>query len=122
MSCVQRNASSRPRSGSDGHRLQADRKKAASLTMSQTRRRRFYIFVHVLLARLEREDVDGLDRAKEVIRECTQRHKDGDPRYERLVDVVHMELRQTLGSKVIRETERCLTHELHIAPTSSRTA
>ena len=38
----------------------------ASLTMSQTRRRRFYIFVQVLLARLAREDVDRLNRAKEV--------------------------------------------------------
>ena len=77
MSCVQRangNSCSRPRSSSDGNRLQTDhRTKSASLTMSQTRRRRFYIFVHVLLARLEREDVDGLNRAKEVSLVCRYR-------------------------------------------------
>ena len=75
MSCVQRangNSCSRHRSSSDGNRLQADRRtKSASLT--QTRRRRFYIFVHVLLARLEREDVDGLNRAKEVSLVCRYR-------------------------------------------------
>lgn len=57
------------------------------------------MFTRVLMKYLEQKDPTMHARAKDVIRECTDKHKYKDPEYQSLAMAMQPRLRATVGEK-----------------------
>jgi hypothetical protein len=68
------------------------------------------MFTRVLMKYLESKDADMHRKAKNVIKVCAERNKQGDPKYASLTSSMRTQLRQVVGETYWRKAEDYLTH------------
>ena len=79
-----------------------------SQQVSKARKEQFLMFTRVLMKYLEQKDVKMHSRAKEVIRECAKKNKDGNPQFASLSASMQAHLKKLVGAAYWKKAEEYL--------------
>ena len=80
---------------------------------SKERKEQFLMFTKVLMKYLEQKDQSMHARAKEVIRDCAKKNKEGNPSYSSLSTSMQSHLKQLVGEPYWKKAEDYLRQYLH---------
>ena len=80
---------------------------------SKERKEQFLMFTKVLMKYLEQKDQSMHARAKEVIRDCAKKNKEGNPAYSSLSTSMQSHLKQLVGEIYWKKAEDYLRQYLH---------
>mmetsp|Transcript_18994 Transcript_18994/g.41387 ORF Transcript_18994/g.41387 Transcript_18994/m.41387 type:complete len:257 (+) Transcript_18994:186-956(+) len=78
----------------------------------QARRTRLLVFIKIILKCLDCEDPSIQFEAKQIIRECTRKNREGIPGYDPLADAITSQLRMTVGELHWNRAETLMSHYL----------
>jgi len=78
----------------------------------QARRTRLLVFIKIILKCLDYEDPSIQFEAKQIIRECTRKNREGIPGYDPLADAITSQLRMTVGELHWKRAETLMSHYL----------
>ena len=81
-------------------------------SQEKKKKEQFLMFTRVLMKYLESKDAAMHRQAKNVIKVCAERNKQGDPKYASLTSSMRTELRQVVGETYWRKAEDYLKHFL----------
>ncbi len=91
---------------------QTSQTSSASSHDQKSRKERFLMFTRVLMKYLEQKDRDMHAKAKEVIRQCAKKNKEGDPNYVSLSASMQSHLKNLVGDIYWKKAEEYLRQYL----------
>jgi len=99
------------RPGSPAPSVASTQWSTSSATATRAQRTRFLVFMKILFKVLDQaQEHEILDRAKQIVAECTRRNRSGDPSYVPLMDAVETRLRRYIGESYWRKASMLLRH------------